>query len=100
MAQLDNRILIVTGGTQGIGKATALYAAECGAGGIVICGRQEDKGRAVAAAIEDRGCPGLYVRADLSIVEDCRNVVQRCDERFGRVDILAIVVKSCLNLKF
>ena len=86
MAQVDGKVLIVTGGTQGVGEAVALHAAECGAAGIVICGRQQDKGRAVAAAIEAMDCPAEFVPADLSIVDDCRNVVQTCDKRFGRVD--------------
>ena len=64
----------------------AKHAAECGAAGIVTCGRQQEKGRAVAAAIEELGCPAVYVPADLARVEDCRNVVQACDERFGRLD--------------
>lgn len=86
MSRLDGKAIIVTGGTQGIGEAVALHAAKCGAEGVVICGRQEDKGRGVAARIEDLGCSVEYVPADLSIVEDCRQVVRRCDERFGRVD--------------
>lgn len=86
MACLDGKIIIATGGTQGVGEAVALHAAENGAAGVVICGRQADKGQAVAAAVEDRGCQAEYVPADLSSVEDCRNVVRRCDERFGRVD--------------
>ena len=86
MSRLDGKVIIATGGTQGVGEAVALQAARNGAAGIVICGRQEDKGRDVVARIEELGCPAEYVRADLAIVEDCRNVVRRCDERFGRVD--------------
>jgi NAD(P)-dependent dehydrogenase (short-subunit alcohol dehydrogenase family) len=86
MSRLDGKVIITTGGTQGVGEAVALQAARKGAAGVVICGRQEDKGRSVAAKIEELGCTAEYVRADLSIVEDCRNVVRRCDERFGRVD--------------
>ncbi|MCH7688240.1 MAG: SDR family oxidoreductase [Planctomycetes bacterium] len=86
MSRLDGKVIIVTGGTQGIGEAVALHAAKCGAEGVVICGRQENKGRGVAARIEDLDCSVEYVPADLSIVEDCRQVVRRCDELFGRVD--------------
>lgn len=86
MARLDGRVIITTGGTQGIGEAVALHAARNGAAGVVLCGRQEEKGHRVAARLEELGCPALYVRADLSKVDDCRNVVRRCDERFGRVD--------------
>lgn len=86
MPRLDDKIIIATGGTQGVGESAARVAAENGAAGVVICGRQEDKGTAVAASIEAMGCSALYVRADLSIPDDCRNVVKQCDQRFGRVD--------------
>ncbi|MBC8356481.1 MAG: SDR family oxidoreductase [Planctomycetes bacterium] len=86
MARLDGRVIIATGGTQGVGEAVALHAAENGAAGVVICGRQEEKGAAVVRAIEQVGSVGLFVQADLSVVEDCRKIVQQCDERFGRVD--------------
>jgi NAD(P)-dependent dehydrogenase (short-subunit alcohol dehydrogenase family) len=86
MASLDGRVIIATGGTQGVGEAVALHAAENGAAGVVICGRQQAKGEAVVAAIEKLGSQGLFVKADLSLAEDCRNIVRRCDELFGRVD--------------
>ena len=86
MTTMQGKILIITGGTQGIGEVTALRAAEAGAEGIVICGRQVDKGESVAQAIMARGCAAEFVQADLSNVEACRNVVRRCDERFGRID--------------
>ena len=86
MARLEGKVIITTGGTQGIGEAVAVHAAQNGAAGVVLCGRQEDKGRSVAARVQELGCAAEYVKADLSIIEDCRNVVRRCDERFGRVD--------------
>ncbi len=86
VARLDGKVVIITGGTQGVGEAVALHAAQAGAAGVVICGRQEDKGKSVAARLKELGTKGLYVRADLAEVEDCRNVVAQCDQAFGRVD--------------
>jgi NAD(P)-dependent dehydrogenase (short-subunit alcohol dehydrogenase family) len=86
MGQLDGHVILVTGGTQGVGEAVALHAADNGAAGVVICGRQQERGQAVAAALKERECGAEFVRADLSVVADCRNVVRRCDERFGRID--------------
>ena len=86
MAPLDGKVIITTGGTQGVGEAIALHAAKCGARGVVFCGRQKEKGQNVASRIEQLGCAAEYVQADLSTYEDCRNVVHQCDERFGRVD--------------
>ena len=86
MADLAGNVIVVTGGTQGVGEAVALHAANSGARGVVICGRQQDKGAAVAERIRQAGSDAEYVRADLSVVEECRHVIRRCDERFGRVD--------------
>ena len=86
MTILENKVILVTGSTQGVGEAVARHAAESGAAGVVLCGRQEEKGASVASEIEAAGCPAVYVRADLSVVEDCRRVVQACDDRFGRID--------------
>lgn len=86
MSRLDGTVIVVTGGTQGVGEAVAVHAANNGAAGVVICGRQEAKGRAVTSRIEQAGSEAEFVQADLSNVEDCRNVIRRCDERFGRLD--------------
>ncbi|MDH3235131.1 MAG: SDR family oxidoreductase [Alphaproteobacteria bacterium] len=89
MAQMDGIIAVITGGTQGLGAAIAALFAERGAAGIVICGRNADKGEAVAATINEKtGCDVRFVRADLASVEDCRNVIASADAAFGRVDAL------------
>ena len=86
MANLNGKILIITGGTQGVGEGVARQAAECGAAGIVTCGRNRINGEKVAAALKEKGCQAEYVEADLGHVDDCRRVVKTCDEIFGRVD--------------
>ena len=87
-ANLSGRIAIVTGGTQGLGEAIARLFAERGAAGIVICGRNAERGERVAGEISAAGCPTVFVKADLAKVADCRKVVARAEERFGRVDAL------------
>ena len=87
-ANLSGRIAIVTGGTQGLGEAIARLFGERGAAGIVICGRNAKGGQRVASDISTAGCPTVFVQADLTKVADCRNVVAKADERFGRVDAL------------
>lgn len=89
MGRLDGRIAVVTGGTQGLGAATARLFAERGAAGLVICGRSREKGEAVAADIEARyGARAVYVQADLAEVESCRSVIETADKAFGRIDAL------------
>ncbi len=87
-AGLDGKIAIVTGGTQGLGEAIARLFAERGAAGIVICGRNAERGERVASDISALGCPTVFVQADLAKVADCRKVVAKAEERFGRVDAL------------
>lgn len=86
ISKLDNKVIIVTGGTQGLGEAIAGYLAEQGAAGIVICGRHRENGEMVAKKIKALGCASQFVPADLAKEADCRRVVTRCDSRFGRVD--------------
>ena len=95
MADADGKfagkVYVVTGGTQGIGKAVALALAEAGAGGIVFCGRNRENGAAVEAALSAAGTQALYVHADLAVPGDCRAVTAACDSRFGRLDGLVNV---------
>ena len=80
---MNEKVVIVTGGTQGVGEGIARHLADLGAAGLVICGRNQELGQKVAAELE---CPSLYVPTDLEKEADCRRVVAACDERFGRVD--------------
>ncbi len=81
---LGEKVFIVTGGTQGLGKGIALHLADCGAEGIVICGRNRENGEASAREIMDSGCTCEFVQADLTIEEDCCKVVRLCDQKYGR----------------
>jgi NAD(P)-dependent dehydrogenase (short-subunit alcohol dehydrogenase family) len=87
-ANLDGKIAVITGGTQGLGEAIARLFAERGAAGLVICGRNAERGERVASDISATGCPTVFVKADLAKIADCRKVVAKAEERFGRVDAL------------
>ena len=88
MASLHGQVAIVTGGTQGLGAAIAAALAQCGALGVVICGRNATKGAGQVELLNALGTQALYVQADLEKADDCRRVVQQADARFGRVDVL------------
>jgi NAD(P)-dependent dehydrogenase (short-subunit alcohol dehydrogenase family) len=85
---LKGKIAVVTGGTQGLGEAIARRFAQEGAAGLVICGRNGERGAAVAAALTAEGTPTRFVSADLGLVEDCRRVIAEADAAFGKLHIL------------
>jgi NAD(P)-dependent dehydrogenase (short-subunit alcohol dehydrogenase family) len=85
--KLKGRVAIVTGGTSGIGKATAILFAKEGAH-VVITGRRQELGAQVAAEIQEMGTRCIYVEADHRKPADCENVVARTISEFERVDIL------------
>jgi NAD(P)-dependent dehydrogenase (short-subunit alcohol dehydrogenase family) len=81
--RLDGKLVVVTGGTQGLGAAIARRAAELGAEGIAVVGRDTQRGERIAADLD-----GLFVRADLADADDCISVIDACEARFGRLDSL------------
>jgi NAD(P)-dependent dehydrogenase (short-subunit alcohol dehydrogenase family) len=85
---LAGRVAVITGGTQGLGETVARLFAARGAGGLVISGRNAERGEAVASELTKEGCRTLFVRAELQKVADCRRVIAQADKAFGRVDIL------------
>jgi NAD(P)-dependent dehydrogenase (short-subunit alcohol dehydrogenase family) len=87
-ANLNGKVAIVTGGSQGLGEGIARLFGERGAAGLVICGRNAERGDRVASDISAAGCPTVFVQADLANVADCRKVVAKAEECFGRVDAL------------
>lgn len=89
MNRIDGKIAVITGGTQGLGEAVARQFATAGAAGILTCGRSTENGEKIAADIQaTTGCPAHFITADLTSVSDCRAVIKRADEVFGRIDIL------------
>ena len=87
-SQFKDKIIIVTGSTQGSGAETAKLLAYRGAKGITICGRKEKEGLNIKEEIEKIGSQCIYVKADLFEEKDCRNIVELTDKVFGRVDCL------------
>lgn len=86
MRDLTGLVVVVTGGTQGLGEDIARRAAQHHAAGLVICGRSEKNGARVAGEISEMGCPTVFVAADLASIDDCRAVIAAADQHFGRVD--------------
>jgi NAD(P)-dependent dehydrogenase (short-subunit alcohol dehydrogenase family) len=87
-AQLAGRIAAITGGTQGVGEATARLFAARGAAGLAICGRNWQRGEEVAREISGTGCPTEFIQADLEKIEDGQNFIDSAEKTFGRLDVL------------
>ena len=86
--QFKNKVVIVTGSTQGSGAEIAKLFAHRGAEGITICGRNEQQGLVIKSEIESIGSKCIYVKADLNEVEECRNIVKKTDDAFGKINSL------------
>ena len=86
--QFEDKVVIVTGSTQGSGAETAKLLAYRGAKGITICGRKEQDGLKIKEEIESIGSKCLFVKADLFEEKDCRNIIKLTDENFGKIDSL------------
>jgi len=84
---LKGKVAIVTGGSEGIGKATALTLAREGAK-VAICARRKPPLDTVAAEIAKAGGEALAVVADMSKAADCKRLVDEVVQKFGRIDIL------------
>ena len=86
--QFNDKVIIITGSTQGSGAETAKLFAHRGAKAITICGRQEKQGESIKKEIESIGSKCIYVRADLDKEDECRNIISLTDKEFGTVDSL------------
>ncbi len=84
MNKLDNKIALITGGTSGIGLATAKRYIEEGAT-VVITGRNQD---AIDKAVEELGANVYGIQSDVSKLSDLDKLYSEIKERLGRIDIL------------
>jgi len=84
---ISGKVAIVTGGNGGIGLGMARGLAAGGAA-ILLVGRNETKGRAAVAELADRGVRAAFATADLTDPGECRKMIERAVNDFGRLDIL------------
>jgi NAD(P)-dependent dehydrogenase (short-subunit alcohol dehydrogenase family) len=84
MGALDGKVAIVTGGTSGIGAATAALFVREGAR-VVIAGRRREVGERLARTL---GEAALFVATDVTVEADVKAMVERAVEKFGRLDCL------------
>ena len=85
--ELKDKVAVITGGSQGIGREIALAFAQAGAN-VVIAARGESHLQGVVSEIEAGGGQGLIVVTDLSVPEQVEAMVDATLAKFGRVDVL------------
>jgi NAD(P)-dependent dehydrogenase (short-subunit alcohol dehydrogenase family) len=84
--RLHGKVVVVSGSTQGLGAAIARRVAALGGAGVVVCGRDAQRGATVRDELVGLGVDAVFVAADLGDPEQCRAIVRACDQRFGRID--------------
>jgi NAD(P)-dependent dehydrogenase (short-subunit alcohol dehydrogenase family) len=84
---LRGKVVVITGASQGLGRALVLACAKEGAN-LVVNSRNEDSLRPVAEEAEEAGAEVLAIPADVSVGTDVENLADGTIQRFGRVDVL------------
>ena len=84
--ELKGKVSLVTGGTSGIGRDSAVLFAKAGAK-VVVTGRREAEGKETVDLIRAAGGDGLFVKSDVSKTADVEMIVQKTVEKFGRLDV-------------
>lgn len=86
MKEFNDKVVLITGGSTGIGRAAATAFARDGAK-LVLADVNADVGEAFAAELRKAGGDALFVRTDVSRAEECEAMVARALETFGRLDV-------------
>src|SRR5262249_49167835 len=87
MDRLKDKVAIVTGSGSGMGEGIVRLFAEEGAR-VVVSGRNEEQGGAVAADISSRGAQAIFIRADVTVEDECRALIDKTVGHYGRIDAL------------
>ncbi len=85
---MNDKVILVTGGSRGIGRAIALQAGTQGATVVVNYQSNEDAARDVVKQITDAGGAATAMRADIANTDDVNTMFQAIKEQYGRLDVL------------
>ena len=85
MERLKEKVIVISGGTKGVGRTMAEVCGKEGAK-VVIGGRYEKAAKEAIRNIRVYGSEGIFVYTDLNHVEDCKNLMDKAYEKYGRID--------------
>src|SRR2546426_2800780 len=85
MNEFQGKVALVTGGTSGIGRATAIAYAKQGAR-VVVAGRRAAEGQETVRLLQAQGGEGFFVTTDVSKAAQVKELVERTVQKFGRLD--------------
>src|SRR5215471_2802450 len=83
---LQNKVALITGGTTGIGRDTAVLFAKEGAK-VAFTGRREKEGNETLSLVRAAGGDGLFLKSDVSKASDVQSIVAKTVEKYGRLDV-------------
>lgn len=86
MTTLSEKVALVTGGTSGIGKASAIALAQAGAK-VVVAGRRQAEGEETIRLLQASGGEGFFVATDVSKEADVQTLIEKTMARYGQLDI-------------
>ncbi len=87
MGLLDDKVVLVNGGSQGVGAAVARAAVREGAV-VAVSGRRPEPGEALVAELAGQGAKAMFVRADLADAGQAKDTVAQVVRAYGRIDCL------------
>jgi NAD(P)-dependent dehydrogenase (short-subunit alcohol dehydrogenase family) len=83
---LENKVGLITGGTSGIGRETAILFAKAGVK-VVVAGRRKAEGEETVDLAREAGGKAMFVKSDLSIAHEVEALIHKVVEKFGRLDL-------------
>ncbi len=83
---LAGKVALITGGTTGIGRETAVLFAKEGAK-VAFTGRREAEGTETLSLVRAAGGDGIFLKSDVSVAANVQSVIQKTVEKYGRLDV-------------